>query len=405
MALGFACSQCGLPIIVKYLRPGDQALCRHCSHTVIVPPDASETDAEPDLSRGAELAERHPAWAAAVAHEAKPVVPSMLGPREFGPLFREIFRLYGKNSATLFIITGLVEIPVFVWGYALGLHSSWLAIRDVVPPSGGLLGLEFTVYVIVAAFLSILLQGALIHAVTQQYMLPKISIRAAFKFALSRLAPLFGAMALSAVLSVVSIFIVLIPIVVLIRLAGGGFAGAGTGIVVGIILMFVVLVRLMFAMHAVMIENAGPAHALSRSWHLTAGSWLRSLALMLLLTLIAGAVSLIGQFIPITGLVTNILVLPMAATGYVVFYYDLRVRKDGYTPDDLARYLGIPEGQVAWRAATASGGELTEADTRPDGALPGAARPPEATTEAETDGQRLATDPPDAPDISAETRN
>jgi len=48
MSLGFYCPRCGKQVLVQYLRPGDEALCRSCGERVVVPESASETDARPE---------------------------------------------------------------------------------------------------------------------------------------------------------------------------------------------------------------------------------------------------------------------------------------------------------------------------------------------------------------------
>jgi DNA-directed RNA polymerase subunit RPC12/RpoP len=47
MALEFGCSKCGAKVAVKFLRSGDEALCRSCGHRTEVPTDATfRTDTE-----------------------------------------------------------------------------------------------------------------------------------------------------------------------------------------------------------------------------------------------------------------------------------------------------------------------------------------------------------------------
>jgi membrane protease YdiL (CAAX protease family) len=48
MALEFRCKECGHAIVVKYLKPGEQAKCRNCGAENIIPMDAAETNKEPE---------------------------------------------------------------------------------------------------------------------------------------------------------------------------------------------------------------------------------------------------------------------------------------------------------------------------------------------------------------------
>jgi len=47
MSLGFYCPRCGKQVLVQYLRPGDDALCRSCGERVVVPESADPTDQRP----------------------------------------------------------------------------------------------------------------------------------------------------------------------------------------------------------------------------------------------------------------------------------------------------------------------------------------------------------------------
>jgi DNA-directed RNA polymerase subunit RPC12/RpoP len=48
MALSFKCEFCGKDIVVRYLKIGEQARCRHCGKYVAVPKEATEIELSPD---------------------------------------------------------------------------------------------------------------------------------------------------------------------------------------------------------------------------------------------------------------------------------------------------------------------------------------------------------------------
>jgi uncharacterized RDD family membrane protein YckC len=54
MSLGFYCPRCGNQVLVQYLRPGDDALCRSCGERVVVPESAVPTDQRPGYELEAE---------------------------------------------------------------------------------------------------------------------------------------------------------------------------------------------------------------------------------------------------------------------------------------------------------------------------------------------------------------
>jgi uncharacterized RDD family membrane protein YckC len=47
MPLKFTCTNCGQPIVVKFLKPGEVAQCRHCGAHVTVPSSAEGTEEQP----------------------------------------------------------------------------------------------------------------------------------------------------------------------------------------------------------------------------------------------------------------------------------------------------------------------------------------------------------------------
>jgi len=53
MSLGFNCPECGKQVLVQYLRPGDEAICRSCGERVVVPESAIETDERPEYEEDA----------------------------------------------------------------------------------------------------------------------------------------------------------------------------------------------------------------------------------------------------------------------------------------------------------------------------------------------------------------
>ena len=47
MGYRFPCDSCGAEIAVRFLKPGEQALCRACEATVVVPEDATHEELPP----------------------------------------------------------------------------------------------------------------------------------------------------------------------------------------------------------------------------------------------------------------------------------------------------------------------------------------------------------------------
>jgi hypothetical protein len=116
-------------------------------------------------------------------------------------------------------------------------------------------------------------------------------------------------------------------------------------------------VRWSVAIPAQLAEGIGPVRALSRSWDLTRGSWWRIfgtlLVMYLLQSAVGGALGLlaypIGLFVPFVppvvhgaivltlGTASQALVLPVLYLCVVLIYFDLRIRREHFDLDQLAR--------------------------------------------------------------------
>lgn len=118
--------------------------------------------------------------------------------------------------------------------------------------------------------------------------------------------------------------------------------------IIGIPLFAFLLVIWIFSVHTVVIEQRGPVGALKRSWAIVQGSWWRMFGAAAGIALtIFGAVVLSGLIFreiaePIGILLSiafSILFNPLPWIALTVLYLDMRVRKDEYTHDDLAREI------------------------------------------------------------------
>ena len=140
----------------------------------------------------------------------------------------------------------------------------------------------------------------------------------------------------------------------LIYAAAVGAAVLLSLVVIGIPLLVFILVSWFFYVQAVMIEGKRPMEALSRSWDLVRGNWLRVLGIGIVyvsITVIAVfAASLPGLLVSgvedttvVGNLLTTVgsaIVAPFSYVGTVVVYMDLRARKEGYDVDSLAGEMG-----------------------------------------------------------------
>jgi hypothetical protein len=317
---------------------------------------------------------------------------SRLRPRSVQEILDHAFRLYRRYFFTFLAITAVVFVPVnmlvqllnvAVQGNNAQLQRSTFSnstfnssinqsLTTVLVLSLLLIGLS-----VLGGLLQYLSQGALTSAVADSHLDRPVSFGGAYRAMFQHLGPLLGAIALQVLIGI-GIFLPAIAVFVLSigALAGGGESGLGAGftfICLGFLLMLIsfifylfVFVRLSVIVPAIMVENLGPVEGVRRSWQLVQGYWWRTLGLVFLLGLINFVISagpaflitlLVGLFTrsvdpvmstAITGVVTIItqaLYIPLELTAITLYYFDLRVRKEGFDLETaLSQRYSYPGG-------------------------------------------------------------
>jgi len=262
----------------------------------------------------------------------------ILGPRSLLDILVETFKIYKRNPIRLLAIVAIVEIGLgFMWSIPdfSGLRPS--------TPEGGTASLTHLIPIgimlVVASIMGLsLMQGALIHAISEQYLRQSISIGRAFRFAWERLAALAGAMIL--VLFVTTgIAVVSIGFTVSIS-PDVGYVFIAAGFCVGLYLM----VRWSFILQVALLERLGPLAAMSRSSALVKRNWWRVMNMTIIIGIITVGISIILGTVPTIGpTLGSILSTPIFTIGITLLYYDLRVRKEEYNLDLLAAELHMSE--------------------------------------------------------------
>jgi len=311
-----------------------------------------------------------------------------LAPKRIEGILRETFTIYKNNFLRLMAIVAIVQVPVIVLALIASLliptYGHWLT-ED---PSPFILFLWVTIYFTMFAA-SIWMVGAVIHAVSEQYFNRTVSIDQAYSFAWRRLGDMFWA-AVLVCLALVGIYLATILISISIALSAGrtvdnmliGFIMAGMLSLFMTPAIIYLSVNWTFTSPTALFEGYGPKAALSHSWALVKGSWWRVLGMVMLLLLIVQAVFMIfympammgalggvmsgimsevpGGFTPyagtafpswmiwalIGGTIGNIISLPLFVIGTTLLYFDLRVRKQGYSLNALADELGLRRTSV-----------------------------------------------------------
>ena len=291
---GAYCANCGAP-----LRPPTHAGCPRCSWPNPVEAAFCGSCDRPLTPQSSGL-----------GGPGGPGPDSALPPRDLGQLVNETFRVYRANWVTFFAIALLPD--------ALSLISSLAGAAVSIPHA--VLAVLFTV--------SVIAQGAVAVGVARYYSGRKVK---------------FGTCIGSALRSWLTLIVV--GIVVLLVLAA---SAALVIILVGVPLFFYLLVKLFFAPQAVMLEGKGAMGSLSRSMELVSGNFWRVLGIGVVYVLIGVLFALVA-FIPaaMAGLISEeastvvlallgAVFLPFTLVGTTLVYLDLRVRREGFTVEQLA---------------------------------------------------------------------
>ncbi len=263
-------------------------------------------------------------------------------------------------TMAMFAVIAIVAILVGVNFRTLSSASTGLLI---------VLGITVVPSVLVIAIaLFYLSQGALIHAISSIYLGREILVREAYRFVLSRLGKYF----LTSMLFILAIFgftfvfgaIAVIFYILFAQFTSSGWWSAVTWLPLAFLYVYCIIKLLIFD-KVVIIEDIAYGKALTRSWDLLTGKaegvwpsryWIRLYLLILIFILINLTISFLFQTpavvmkftVPSLQLVATILEQILKNIGsviaglfnsvcMVVFYYDIRNRKEGFDLKMLSR--------------------------------------------------------------------
>lgn len=262
-------------------------------------------------------------------------------------------RLYQRSFGPLLGIIAVVYVPAAVMqitavflmfgrnDFAQSLeHVEKLADLNwaTLIPGAALIGLAFLIYVLALP----ISQGALAIAVSRRYLGQPISVSDAYRTVGGRWGEVLAASLLVGLATSAGLLLCLVP-----------------GIYWGTMWLLVPA--------AIVIEGRPIRDALQRSWDLVRGEWWRCFGTMLLLSVVTQAAAglivwpvsalsavlfmdknpLLGQALNQSlSLAAGVLIQPVQIIGIVLLYYDLRIRKEGFDLDLLARNLGTTPALV-----------------------------------------------------------
>ena len=310
-----------------------------------------------------------------------------LRPMGISDILDEAFELYKINFVLLVGTAGAVYIPYLV-------ISGLIRGAQQFAPGGSPADLAVTMGV--AIVIGSIVTGALTFAISDRYLERATSVGGAYSRALSRpvLSRLLGAVLVKnaivfgPLIAAVVAEVIMTPVILAHSGAGPAFTSALVllgSMTVAFVWMLCFWPRFALVEQSVILEGCGALGSLSRSWTLIKGSvgkafWLLVIVALLML-LIVGIISgptgglilarsfrqeeigrsLIVMHTILTALVES-LVAPLSSIAVILLYYDMRIRKEGFDLELLAKELDDRARDFASRSASSLPRELPPTD-------------------------------------------
>jgi hypothetical protein len=255
--------------------------------------------------------------------------------RGLGDILSAAWDLYTKNASQLIQIVAIVVVPltlvqaflvrVLVKPCTVGDINTFEDLGNLIDRCTGgffrsmLIG-ALTYFVAVA--IQQLVLGALMRGGAGTLLGRPIDVNGSYKYAFSRLGGLIGLALLVAIVVGIGFILLIVP-----------------GVIFGVFLSM--------AVPAFIVERKGVTDAMSRSWNIVSGSWWHVFGVIVVAGLLAGIVTGILNAIGgnnfflfwIFSAIGQILTAPFVALVSIVLYVDLRIRREGLTPETLASEL------------------------------------------------------------------
>ncbi|MBW3561234.1 MAG: hypothetical protein KY437_01930 [Actinobacteria bacterium] len=234
--------------------------------------------------------------------------PVDLRERGIGELLDASIKLYRAHWQVFMGVVAIVVVPLTFLLNALAASGNWLA-----------LGLVTVVNFFV---LTPMLAAAIVKASADAYLGSDPGIAGTYRYAFGRIGPLL-------------LVILLMTIGILL-----GFIAL---IIPGLIL----LVRWYFAPTIVVVEDERGTDAIKRAWRLSSGHFWKIVGTVLLAGILAGIVATIIS-LPFQGpyvirslgeSIASVITQPFTSIVGVMLYFDMRIRKEGFDLELMAREL------------------------------------------------------------------
>lgn len=229
------------------------------------------------------------------------------------------FSVYMEHFIPFFVIALIPQLPVLIGEFVTLANGNEL--------NGLSIALAFTSLVI-----GVLASGAIVYSVCRHFLGRPVYVQQSYIYVWGRIRPLFGAVLL-----------------LLLALTIPAFLSV---FIIGIPLLVFLVINWLFVTNIIIVEQQGPVEALRLSWQTVRGDWWRVFGIvvgMILvvigLGIVGGGVILVtaaisGVLAMLSGVLLSALITPLLTISLTLLYFDLRVRKEGYTHHNLASELG-----------------------------------------------------------------
>ena len=254
-----------------------------------------------------------------------PDSPRLFRPRRVGEILAHAFEIYRQHWQNLFALVAVIVVPlvaiqtILTQSVVNNVTDTGVVLDSGSRASSALAGLGVAV---LSILMWTVLTGAITRAAAGTFLGRDMDIAESYRFGLAR----FWSIVLIGVLAALAI---------------------GVGFLLLIIPGFIVLTRLSCSLPSLVLEDKRGTKALSRSWDLVAGFGWHVFGTIIVSAFLTGIVSSIlttpfrdNAFLYfITQSIASIITMPYMALVGILIYFDLRVRKERYSPEDLEREL------------------------------------------------------------------
>lgn len=270
-------------------------------------------------------------------------------PMTVGQILDSSFRLYKRNFTRFITIIAIVQVPLSL----LNILSTQYFFRGQPFSAEDPLAVPmmpfaaFLIPTFLAVIATTLSNAALLKSISGSYLGKDVSVGDAYSFVFPKIWTLIWASILVGLVIMVGLMLFVVP---------------------GIIFMF----WFILTTQAIVIEDIKARRGMSRSKSLVSGNLNKVFLLSLIIIVISIIVNFITGFIPglfgpflkesftafivirqLSSLVGTVLITPVWAAAFILLYYDLRIRKEGFDLEMLAQRLGVKN-----RSADAGGSAL-----------------------------------------------